>query len=176
MAGDLGQIIAGCRAGEPEARHALYERFQRMVFRMAVRMVGAQEAGDLVQETFLRAFDGIGRFQGGAEISTWIYRIAVNECFRHLRGRHRMPATLQSEPQAATLAPDVQLEQADLWERALEQLPAPLRAVFLLRETEELSYQEIAAVLGMSPGTVASQLSRARGQLQAYLRRIEQDR
>jgi RNA polymerase sigma-70 factor (ECF subfamily) len=175
MPDDLDQVLAGCRAGVAEAQRELYERYYRRVYRLAARMAGAADAADLAQEIFLRVFSGLGGFRGSAGLATWIYRVAANECLRHLR-RPRRPAPLTHEPLCPAAAPERVLEQADLLERALEHLDPPLRMVFLLREAEELTYREIADAVGIPPGTVASQLSRARGVLQAFLRQTEQGR
>ncbi len=176
MADDFDRIVARCRSGDREARRALFERFHPTAYRLAVRMVGRQDAGDVTQEIFLRVFAGLAGFQGTADFSTWLYRVAVNECLRHLRGRSRRPLALTDEPASPAAAPDHVLEQADLLERALDELDVPLRTVFLLREAEGLTYGQIGAVMGVPEGTVASQLNRARGRLQAFVRRVEQDR
>src|SRR5262245_17178175 len=170
----LADIIAGCQAGQRGAQRELYERYHRTVYRLAVRIVGDRDAADLTQEVFLRVFTRIDGFHGQAAFSTWLYRITVNECLRHRSRRPREHEPLTEEPLYKAAGADHALEQADLLERALQQLEAPLRAVFLLREAEGLSYQEIADVLAVPPGTVASQLSRARAELQAFVRRIEQ--
>jgi RNA polymerase sigma-70 factor (ECF subfamily) len=174
MADDLELILAGCRRGDRAAQRELYDRFCRTVYRLAARLAGAHEAADLTQEVFLRVFATLHQFRGEARFATWLYRVAVNECLRHLRGRPPRPDPLAAEPACPAAGPERVVEQADLLERALAGLDAPLRAVFLLREVEELSYQEIAAVLGIPVGTVASQLRRARAQLQGFLRRVEQ--
>ena len=174
MTEGLDAIIAGCRGGDPSAQRALYDRFHRTVYRLAARINGVENAADVSQDIFLRVFQAIHTFQGRAEFSTWLYRVAMNECLRRRRGRPEPITRLLNEPASSDPEPDHCLEQADLLERALEQLDSSLRAVFLLREVEELSYQEIASVLGIPAGTVASQLNRARTQLQAFLRRVEQ--
>jgi RNA polymerase sigma-70 factor, ECF subfamily len=176
MADDLNAIIAGCRRGEIGARRDLYERFHQSVYRLAARMVGVQEADDVVQDVFLNIFAAIGKFRGQAQFSTWIYRVAINECLRHKRPRPRLIEPLTWHPPSRAVPAERALEQAELLELALAELDERLRAIFLLREVQELSYQEIAQVLDVPPGTVASQLNRARGQLQAFLRRIEQGR
>lgn len=175
MADDLESIIAGCRLGDPSAQRRLYDRNQAMVYRLAARIVGVQDAADVAQEIFLKVFTGLASFRGTSEFSTWLYRVAVNECLRHQRRGGRRPGPLIAEPPAPEAGPDHLVEQADLLAHALEQLDAPLRAVFLLREAEGLSYAQIAAVLGVPTGTVASQLNRARAELQAFVRRVEQD-
>ncbi|HLN31541.1 MAG TPA: sigma-70 family RNA polymerase sigma factor [Gemmataceae bacterium] len=174
MADDWAEVVAKCQAGDREAQRHLYDRHHRMVYRLAVRMVGRADAADLTQEIFLRVFSRIGGFRGASALPTWLYRIAVNECLRHL-GRRRPLEPLIAEPACEAPRPERVLEQADLLERALHDLDASLRAVFLLREVEGLSYQQIAEVLAIAPGTVASQLNRARAELQAFLRRMEQE-
>ncbi len=174
MADDLDSILRGCRVGDRIAQRRLYERFHRTVYRLAARLAGMREAADLTQEVFLRVFAALRQFRGEAGFSTWLYRVALNECLRHLRGRPPRADALAEEPVSPAAGPQRVVEQADLLERALAGLDPPLRAVFLLREAEDLSYQEIAAVLGIPPGTVASQLNRARQQLQGFLRRVEQ--
>jgi RNA polymerase sigma-70 factor (ECF subfamily) len=175
MADDLASIIAGCQAEDRQAQQRLYERFHRPLYGLATRLVGSADAADVLQEIFLRVFARLGSFRGKSALSTWLYRIAVNECLRHLGRRPRRLEPLADEPMSGRAGPDHVLEQADLLERALQQLNAPLRAAFLLREADGLSYREIAEVLEMPPGTVASQLSRARGILQAFLRDVARD-
>jgi RNA polymerase sigma-70 factor (ECF subfamily) len=174
MSEGLDGILAGCRGGDPSAQRALYERFHRMVYRLAARMNGVANAADMSQEIFLRVFRAIDSFHGSAEFSTWLYRIAINECLRRRRLRSQPMKMLIHEPASNDPEPAHCLEQGELLQKALDQLDGSLRAVFLLREVEGLSYREISAVLGMPAGTVASQMNRARRQLQAFLRRVEQ--
>lgn len=174
MADDLAEIIAGCRAGDRSAQRRLYERYHRTVHRLAMRLAGQADAADLSQEIFLRVFTRLDGFRGTAAFSTWLYRVAVNECLRYRGRRSRRPEMLAEDPVCPAAGPDRLLEQTDLLEQALRQLDDRLRAVFWLREAEGLSYQQIAEVLEVPPGTVASQLSRARAELQAFLARIEQ--
>lgn len=176
MSGDIGKIVAGCLTGDQVARRQLYEQYHRRIYRLAYRFVGRQEAADLTQQVFLRVFGGLRSFRAGAAFSTWLYRVAVNECLRHLRSRTYRPAQLVREPLDAADPPDKRIEQAELLEWALARLDERLRAVFLLRELEGLSYDQIAAVLEIPPGTVASQLSRARKELRAVLREVEKGR
>jgi RNA polymerase sigma-70 factor (ECF subfamily) len=174
MDDDLPDIISGCQVGDRSYQRKLYERFRRMVYRIAVRMVGQTDAADVAQEVFLRVFGRIGSFRAKAEFATWLYRIAVNECLRHQGRRSRPMEPLAEEPVSGAPSPHSLVEQTELLDRALAQLSSPLRAVFLLREQEGLSYQQIAEVMEIQPGTVASQLNRARAELKAFLRLIEQ--
>jgi RNA polymerase sigma-70 factor (ECF subfamily) len=175
MVDGLANIIAGCRAGDRRAQQRLYDRFHRRIYALVARLVGSADAADVVQEIFIRVFAHIGNFKGEAAFFSWLYRIAVNECRRHLGRRSTQCQPLVEEPISGFPGPDRVVERADLLERALEQLQPSLRAAFLLREVEGLSYRQIADVLEIAPGTVASQLNRARGILQAYLRDVARD-
>jgi RNA polymerase sigma-70 factor (ECF subfamily) len=175
MADLPNSIVEGCRAGDPVAERQLFERFESSVVRLARRMTGNQDVEDLAQQIFLRVFSTIRQFRGQAEFSTWVYRISVNECLQHRRKYRRRTEPLCEETPSPSPGPDHALEQADLVEKALGALDAPLRAAFVLREVEGLSYRQIASVLEIPEGTVASQLSRARLLLQDFVRRIETD-
>jgi RNA polymerase sigma-70 factor (ECF subfamily) len=171
---DLDQILAGSRGGDRVAQRQLYERFQRTVYGLAIRLVGSREADDLTQEIFLRVFVGLDSFRGTAGFSTWLYRVAVNECLRHRRAARPAMDGLVFEPVSRETAPDRRLEQAEMLEQALERLEPPLRAVFLLRHTEGLNYKQISAVLGIPISTAASRLGRARSELRRLLKGIVQ--
>jgi RNA polymerase sigma-70 factor (ECF subfamily) len=176
MADELGELIIGCRRGDRNAQRQLYERYHRVVYRLAVRMVGPADGADLTQEIFLRVFGRIASFKGKSAFATWLYRVATNECLRHLGRRPKNTERLSDEPLCQAAKPEDTLEQADLLQEALSRLDGPLRAVFLLREAEGLSYTEIARVLDIRPGTVASQLNRARAELRRFLQRVERGR
>lgn len=90
---DVDRLIAGCRAGDRDAQRALYERCLPLVHRLAVRMVGMQEAPDVTQQTFLRAFTRLDQYDGHAKFETWLYRLAVNEALQFLRKRKRWNQT-----------------------------------------------------------------------------------
>src|SRR5438445_11492059 len=98
IATDLEQILAGSRDGDRLAQGKLYERFHRTVYGLAVRLVGHHEADDLTQEIFLRVFAGLDSFRGTAGFSTWLYRVAINECLRYRRAARPRPDTLAFEP------------------------------------------------------------------------------
>jgi RNA polymerase sigma-70 factor (ECF subfamily) len=144
------------------------------VYALAVRLTGRCEAADLTQEIFLRVFRSLESFRGNAQFSTWLYRVAVNECLRH-RHTTRYPADpLTFEPAAREQAPGRRLELADLLEHALERLEPSLRAVFLLRHSEGLDYKQISAVLEIPISTAATRLARARAELQRLLKGVVQ--
>jgi RNA polymerase sigma-70 factor (ECF subfamily) len=172
IATDLEQILAGSRDGDRLAQSKLYERFQRSVYGLAVRMVGRCEADDLTQEIFLRVFAGLGSFRGTAGFSTWLYRVAINECLRYRRARRPMGDARGCEPEAQEGTVGRRLEQAEALEHALQRLDPPLRAVFLLRHSEGMDYKRISAVLGIPISTAATRLGRARAELQRLLKGI----
>jgi RNA polymerase sigma-70 factor (ECF subfamily) len=136
----------------------------------------AHDAEDMVQQSCLRAFDNFGRFRGG-DARAWLLTIVRNACFSHLRQRRgeadtretideQIAAPLtQNDPQLALLR---RLDR-DALAAAIEQLPAVFREAFVLREMENLSYQQIAEVAGVPVGTIMSRLARARQRLQVAL-------
>lgn len=148
----------------------LFQNYQDSLFNMIARLIGSyDEAHDVLQETFLRALQGWGHFRGQAEPRTWLYRIAVNCSYTHLKKAQGRTRSVNWELTAVPTASQAQTEQALVEEerkrliaRALHSLKPELRSVVLLRDMEELSYEEIAAILGWSLGTVASRLNRAR--------------
>src|SRR6516164_1331160 len=87
MADELAGVIEGCRTGSQFAQRQLYERYHRTVYRLVVRLVGKPDAADVTQEIFVRVLARIGSFRGTAAFSTWLYRVATNECLRHLGRR-----------------------------------------------------------------------------------------
>lgn len=139
-------------------------------------MVGSQDAPDVTQQTFLRAFTRLDQYDGQAKFETWLYRLAVNEALQFLRKRKRWnrmalddnnyePAD-ESQPLGATT------EKKEVLEQALSRLDPELRSVFLLKESEGLSYHDIAEATGIPEGTVGSRLNRARAELQQNLKKL----
>ncbi len=164
------RIVERCRQGDRHAQQELYEEFKDKVLRLVVRMVGQQDAPDLVQQIFLQTFRNIRQYSGRAQFGTWLYRLAINECLQLRRRIHRTTCcTLDHEPIDDSMSWSLQSENQELLGRALEGIDAGLRAIFLLREVEELSYAEIASVLQVSAGTVGSRLNRARSRLREEL-------
>jgi RNA polymerase sigma-70 factor (ECF subfamily) len=164
------RIVEGARQGNRQAQQQLYEEFKDKVLRLVVRMVGQQDAPDLVQQVFLQMFRKIGQYTGRAQFGTWLYRLAINECLQfRRRTRNSTYCTLPHEPIDELTSWSLQSENQELLGRALEGIDAGLRAIFLLREVEELSYSEIANVLQISEGTVGSRLNRARSSLREEL-------
>jgi RNA polymerase sigma-70 factor (ECF subfamily) len=182
-------LIARARAGDESA-------FAQLVTEQSARVYGAlrrfglnpQEADEVAQEVFLRAWRGLARFEERSRFSTWLYRIAFNEAQRRLARRPpatassqpgdedaiaALPAAIGTGPQARIL--DREFEQ--MLDRALAELPADLRAAVVLRDLEGLSTEEAAAVAGVRQAAFKSRLHRGRMQLRALLEpylRIEQ--
>jgi RNA polymerase sigma-70 factor (ECF subfamily) len=177
---DLDELtLARAKAGDQAARAAIVHRYQRPVFSLLWRMVGPHQAvvEDLTQETFLRVLRALDRFEhddGRARMVTWILSIASRLAIDHLRaGRSRSDTAMAPGALPVTLPrPDHEASRRALavaLVRAVETLPPPFRAAFLLREVHGLSYNEIGLALSIDVGTVKSRLARARAALQAAL-------
>ncbi len=163
-------MVAGCRLGDRSAQRQLYDSFHRMVYRLMVRVVGLQEAADLTQQVFLHVFHTISQYSGRGRFDRWLYRLAINEAFQHLRrNRRREHRSLVYEPVDESVGGDERTARKDLMEQALARLDPELRSICLLREIEELSYREIAETLDIPEGTVGSRLNRARRELKKHL-------
>jgi|TARA_R110002072_G_scaffold101123_2_gene222802 RNA polymerase sigma-70 factor (ECF subfamily) len=164
------RTVQQAASGNRFAMRDVYEATSDRVFRLMVRMVGQQDADDLTQQTFVRAFTKLDQFSGESKFETWLYRLATNEALQHLRReKHRRTKELVVEP-AADQTDDVeQDERATMVRSALDQLDPELRAIFTLKEEGGLSYQEIAATLSIPEGTVGSRLNRARRELRRLI-------
>jgi RNA polymerase sigma-70 factor (ECF subfamily) len=160
------------RAGDHDAFAELMRRHQDPVYRFVLRMVGTRdEALEIVQEAFVRAWQALSQWQPEAQFRTWLFRIASNAALDTLR-RRRVVAfvPLDEALEAAAGEPDpekrLELKQrVAALESSLAKLSADHREILLLREVENMSYEEIGAVLGLSEGTVKSRLARARAAL-----------
>ncbi len=167
------ELVDRCREGDPSAQRQLYEACLPRIYRLAVQLVGAQDAADVTQTVFLQAFRRLDQFQGASKFETWLYRLAVNESLQFLRRRQRRRwLPLASEPEAERDRSRSALEARELLDMALSEIDPELRAIFLLREWEQMSYEEIAESLDIPAGTVGSRLNRARKQLQSVLTRL----
>lgn len=171
------EMAARCRAGDADAFEELYRQHARRLFNLVFRMTGsAQDAEDLVQEVFLQAHRKMAGFRGESTLGTWLYRLAMNHCLDHLRGRQtRMSQATESidredaiEPAAHTPVVPVAVSRIDL-ERAIDLLPPGCKAAFLLHDVEGFEHREVAEILGVSEGTSKSQLHKARMKLRATL-------
>jgi RNA polymerase sigma-70 factor (ECF subfamily) len=174
---DEAFLLARARQGDLSAFEEVVRRHQRRVYGVALRIVRAHDvADDVAQEAFVRAWRSLDRFELGRPFAPWVCRIAANLALNHVRsprareeglpeGHAEMPAVGQGPLEA--LLDDEARRVLDV---AVAELPAEQRAVFVLRAVEELSYEEIAAALGLQPGTVMSRLFRARERLARALR------
>jgi len=180
------ELVQRAQQGDREAFRELVERYQRKIAALALGMLrNREDALDIVQETFTKAYQSLDRFKGDAAFYTWVYRIAYNLCVDHQRRVAKQPQLSldADEPGQATVGaipdgprPDQPFDRARDAEvgrrvqQAIRELTPDHRAVILLRELEGLSYEEISQVLECPKGTVMSRLHYARRQLQARLR------
>ena len=163
-------LVAASLRGSREAQQRLYECCHERVYRLLVRMVGLNDADDILQQVFLQVFRSLSQFNGRSRFETWLYRVSVNESLQHLRKQQRRRwVSLESDCMDRHTDQEHDFENKELMELALARLDPELRSLFLLREMEKLSYAEIAAAVQIPEGTVASRLSRARQLLRQYL-------
>ncbi len=179
------KLITGLCHGDDNAYEILIQRYQQPVYNLVCRLLNdPSDAADIVQEVFLKIFRNIGSFRHGSSLKTWIYRIAVNEAYNHRRwfSRHQRqevafgpdenaPAHVDSfaDPSRSPFDEAASHETRALVEAALEKLNPKFRAAVVLRDIEDLSYEEIAAVLEVSLGTVKSRILRGREALRRIL-------
>ena len=167
-------LLARAAAGDHEAFTEVMRLHEDRVFSVCLRIMGSRDrALDAVQDTFMTVFRKAGQFKGKAAVGTWIYRIAVNTCYDHLRKTKRRPAdplpeyydpaddSAQDEVESAGIRPDIQ--------KALQEIPEEFRAAVVLSDMEGMSLPEVADVLGVPVGTVKSRVFRGRRQLAQLL-------
>jgi len=177
-------LVEGLCRGEREALREAYERHGARVYRLSLRLLGhGPDAEDLTQEVFLKLFERARAFDGRARFSTWIHRLTVNACLHRiekerLRRARPLPEAddAPADPAGGPGEPLERGEERDLLATLLARLGPEQRAVLVLREIEELSYQEIALALSIPVGTVMSRLSRARERLVRLARAAGGDR
>ncbi len=163
--------IARARDGDPEAFSALVETYQRPVFNLCHRMLNDQaEADDAAQESFLKAYRGLTRYDGSRPFGTWLLSIAAHHCIDQLRRRRFRWVSLDAlrDLAAPSVQPEAALEEQELRSRlgqALMELRATDRAVVVLRYWHEQSHDQIAETLSLSPSAVKSRLHRAKRRL-----------
>lgn len=169
------ELVAACVAGSRDAFDLLVERHRRAVYQLCYRFVGNHEdASDLAQDVFVRAFRALGRFKGQSSLSTWLYRIGVNVC---LNRRAAQPPRMDPiEPERyidrRTIDPAASMLRAERAERvraAIARLPRKQRATVVLRLYHELPHDEIARILGSSVGAVKANFFHALGNLRRLL-------
>jgi RNA polymerase sigma-70 factor (ECF subfamily) len=180
------RLIAGLQAGVERDYELLIERFQQPVYNLALRLISdAGDAGDIVQEVFLKIFRNVHTFRGQSSLRTWIYRIAVNEAhnrrrwvFRHKHNEVCLEASDASGTLRECNVPDGDPSPFDralthqnhaLIVEALTRINPCFREAVVLRDIEDLSYDEIAEILNISIGTVKSRITRGRDALRQQL-------
>ena len=186
-------IVAELKSGSEEAYAWLIQRYHQPIYSLVYRMVNdPADAADTTQEVFLKVFRGMKHFNGEASLKTWMYRIAIHEAsnqrrwwFRHKRRETAMEPTekpgqpcLKNTLVAEGASPFDSVAQQEVSakvERELRQVPEPYRTTVILRDIEELSYEEIAEVLNISLGTVKSRLTRGREALKKRLTAYAQE-
>ena len=177
-------LIQRCLAGDQQAWELIVRQHWRKVFNIAYKFVGKHdEAEDLVQEIFLKIFKSLNTFDRRANFQTWIVSISRNLCIDHYRSVRKERQTIAREvdtsdlqPASADRGPYQAVEHGDLrtlLRQALQTLPVTLRTAVILRDLQELSYQEIADRLGLPEGTVKSRINRGRIELARQLKRLQ---
>jgi RNA polymerase sigma-70 factor, ECF subfamily len=188
VTGDTGEelaLVQAAQGGDITAFEQLLKRYDRNVFRIAQHITqNREDAEDVVQDAFLKAYQKLDQFQGNSKFYTWLVRIAVNEALMRLRKR-KSDKTVSMDDEVETEEgsmprefadwspnPEQQLSQSelkDLLGRTIQGLPASFRTVFVLRDVEGMSTEETAEMLGLSVPAVKSRLLRARLQLRERL-------
>jgi RNA polymerase sigma factor (sigma-70 family) len=176
-------LIERVLAGETDAFEQIVTRYQKRVYSLCYRMTGnEQDAYDLSQEAFLRVYNNLKSFKGDSSLSTWIYRISSNICIDHLRRSKKariISLTPAYEEESSeidlpddTYSPEVNYSKQELAEAigsAINRLSSDHRQIIILRDINQLSYDEIGRVLDLEPGTVKSRIFRARDNLRRIL-------
>lgn len=161
-------LVERARNGDSEAFVLIYEHFSAQIHRYVYRLVGNQEmADDITQETFLKAYQSIGKIAADSNVSAWLYRIASNACFDMMRRRKLitwMPILEEHDKSDEFTEEDFspQLIESHMVRRTLAQMPPTLSVCLVLRSVEGFSCEEIAEILKIPKGTVFSRLARAR--------------
>lgn len=177
------RLVAACLDGDQEAWDAIVRRYRQRVFNVAYTFVGRhEEAEDLTQEIFLKVFRALGTFDRRANFRTWLVSVARNLCIDHYRRVRKERETFDRGVDVAELAlaaagpdPMARLQRVDrreLLRQAMREVPPVLREAVLLRDMQELAYDEIARRLALPVGTVKSRISRGRRELARQIGRL----
>ena len=177
-------IVRKVLGGDANAFETLVLEYEKNVYNIALRMTGnSEDAADMTQEAFIKAYNSLQSFRGDSKFSVWLYRIVSNVCLDFLRSKNRRPTVSLSvedddgedaqldvadESQSPELLLDRKLTR-DSVRRGLDSLPPDYRHILLLREIQGLSYDEIAQALSLEVGTVKSRIFRARKRLCTFL-------
>lgn len=179
------ELIERCLQGDQLAWEAIVRQHWRKVFNVAYKFVGKHdEAEDLAQDIFLKIFKSLGTFDRRANFQTWLISVSRNLCIDHYRSVRKERETIDRDvdpgdlsPTSHEVSPYAALEQRDrvvLLREALEKLPETLKTAVLLRDIQELSYQEIATELRLPEGTVKSRINRGRTELARQIRLLRE--
>ena len=172
---DEPALVAACLAGRREAFDIIVERHRRAVYRLCYRFVGNHEdASDLSQDVFVRAYRGLDRFRGQSSLGTWLYRIAVNASLNKVSAKQPQTEPIDARPHLDSRAVDprselIRGERAAQVRAAIARLPKKQRATVILRIYHELSHEEIAGVLGSSVGAAKANFFHALAKLKKLL-------
>lgn len=168
-------LATRCREGAPGAFDELYRLHAPRLYGLTRRLVGRDDADDVLQEIFLTVYRKLSLYRGESTLSTWLFRLGTNVCLDHLRSRAarsgRLNDALDDGHADDTGAGPILgvIARLDL-ERALDALPPRARAVFVLHDVEGLEHRDVAGLLGVTEGTSKSQLHKARMRLRQLLR------
>ena len=168
------ELVEACLAGRRDAFDAIVERHQRAVYQLCFRFVGNHEdASDLTQDVFVRAYRGLHRFNGRSSLSTWLYRIAVNVSLNKVTARAIAFAPIATDGLTSALESPIDTvlreERAERVRAAIARLPRKQRATLILRVYHELPHDQIAAILGSSVGAVKANFFHALNNLKKLL-------
>jgi RNA polymerase sigma-70 factor (ECF subfamily) len=172
MPGRIDDVVLRAQRGEVDAFEQIYRSSAPAVYAVCRRMCGSDdEARELVQDTFVRAWERLTQFRGQSSIGTWLHRVAVNVVLEHLRRTKRDAArlVLTDEDDFGSAPEPVSAESRMDLATALDTLPAGARTVLVLYDIEGYSHDEIAQMLGLATGTIRAQLWRARRALSKVL-------
>ena len=172
--------VAAARQGDQGAFEELVRLYEKRVLALTQRMCGnPEDAAEAAQEAFLAAWQGLKNFRGDSSFSTWLYRLSANACVDQLRREGRRQAAVSLDDGELNLdvpspipSPQEEAERRELREQieaGLQALPPSLRAALVLREIQQLRYDEIARALELDVGTVKSRISRGRKKLRVFL-------
>jgi len=179
---EVDLLIERCLAGDQYAWEAIVRLYWRKVFNVAYKFVGRHDlAEDLTQDIFLKIFKSLATFDRRANFQTWLISVSRNLCIDHYRSVRKERETIDRQvnaddlsPVSVEVGPLVALERVDLAQqlrKALQDLAPTLRTAVVMRDIQDLSYQEIASKLGLPEGTVKSRINRGRRELARLLRR-----
>jgi RNA polymerase sigma-70 factor (ECF subfamily) len=181
------ELVSQVRAGEDAVFAAIVERYEERLYNTVYRIVGsAEDARDILQETFVKAYENLGTFRGNSSLYTWLFRIAVNTSLSHRRRRKwvqmggspgddgdaddapSVPVAAEADPSSPLMAAETEA----MVQQAIGSLDVEHRTVVVLRDIQHCDYHEIAAILDLPTGTVKSRLHRARLLLKERLRPV----